>query len=634
MQNHDFAVAQAAGAPAAQNSTFKLAFASLGIVFGDIGTSPLYALREALSHISAGHQAQQGEVVGIVSLLLWTLIIIVTLKYVMLLMRADNRGEGGLLSLVALVSSSLPARRHAILLLGLVGAAFFFGDVMITPAISVLSAVEGLAIIHPGFADLVVPLTIGILTALFLVQSRGTAGLAAMFAPVTATWFIVLAALGLGQVWHNPEILLAINPAYGLGSLIANPDVALLALGGVFLAVTGAEALYADMGHFGRRPIRLAWTSLVFPALALNYLGQGALILSDPQTLINPFYLLAPAWALAPLVALATAVTVIASQAVITAAFSVTRQAILLGLLPRMSIAHTSELTLGQIYIPQINWLVFLGVVLLVAIFRSSSALASAYGIAVNASLLVDTSLAFLFFWKARHWPLWRVGVVVGAFAVVEAAFFAANGLKLLSGGYVPILIAAAAIMVMATWLRGRQSVARKLQRESVELNGLLDSLSRRMPQRVPGIAVFLLTDPVYAPSALMHNLKHNHVLHECLVFLHIETADEPRVSADDRVKVSRLPLNSWLVDARAGYMEEPDVPMILRSCRSQGLDVDPAQASYFLGRRLIRVARHSPMPRWQQQLFVTLADHAQRTATFYRIPANRVIELGVQISV
>jgi KUP system potassium uptake protein len=622
------------GQAARQPARLGLVFGSIGVVFGDIGTSPLYALREALAHATQGNTVLRSDVLGVVSLLIWSLIIIVTFKYVFLLMKADNKGEGGILSLVTLVEHALGRRGGFALLLGIVGAAFFFGDAMITPAISVLSAVEGLEVINPGFESYVVPLTLVVLATLFAVQFRGTSGVAKFFAPVTTLWFGIIAVMGVAHIVHDPEILLAFNPAYGLVILSHHPGVALLIMGGVFLAVTGGEALYADMGHFGKTPIRMAWLSVVFPGLILNYLGQGALIYSDPAAIANPFYLMVPPFALIPMVILATLVTVIASQAVITGAFSVAQQAIHLGLLPRMNISHTSETEHGQIYISQINWILFTGVIFLVVTFRSSSALASAYGIAVNAAMIIDTFLAIIFFRTALRWPAALVGLVFGFILAIELTFFTANAYKILSGGYVPIIIGITIITLMQTWMRGREALAQKLRRDSVELKGLLESLERKPPVRVPGDGIFLLTDPNYAPSALLHNLKHNRVLHDTLVFIHVSTADEPRVPNAERLEVSRLPLDAWLIKAKFGFMETPNVPAALRLARSEGLDIDARTASYFLGRRAIRTSMRSALPFWQQRLFIMLANQSSRATGFYRIPPDRVVELGMQLSV
>ncbi len=615
-------------------TSIKLAFASIGVVFGDIGTSPLYAMREALHPVVVAGGDLRAAVLGVASLLIWALILIVTLKYVVFLMRADNKGEGGILSLVVLIETLLKKKGGFVLAMGIIGAAFFFGDAMITPAMSVLSAVEGLNVINPNFQPYVVPLTLGILITLFLFQYKGTAGVASLFAPITTIWFLILGIMGFYHLFDDPDIFNAFNPLHGIAMLIERPGLALLVFGGVFLAVTGGEALYADMGHFGSKPIRLAWLCVVFPGLILNYLGQGAFIISHPEHVENPFFLMAPDWGLIPLVALATAVTVIASQAVITGAFSIAQQAMSLGLFPRMSITHTSETEQGQIYVAQINWMILIGVVILVLVFKSSSNLASAYGIAVNTSMIVDSILAMIFFWHSRNLPRWFVIPMIAVIFVIEAIFLAANGLKLANGGYMPVLLGATIIMLMVTWMRGRQALAAKLRKESVELLPLLESLERRQPTRVAGAAVFLQTDPLYAPSALMHNLKHNRVLHDRLVFITAETTSEPRLDSGERVTVKQLPLGAWLVEARFGYMEQPDVPKALRACAPFGLEIDPRQASYFLGRRVLRMSARSALPYWQQRIFIMLANQSARAIEFFRIPPDRVVELGMQMSV
>jgi KUP system potassium uptake protein len=615
-------------------STLKMAFASIGVVFGDIGTSPLYAMREALHPVVVAGGDLRAAVIGVASLLIWALILIVTLKYVVFLMRADNKGEGGILSLVVLVETLLRKKGGFVLALGMIGAAFFFGDAMITPAMSVLSAVEGLKVVNEGFTPYIVPLTLVILVTLFLFQYKGTAGVASLFAPITFVWFFVLAVMGVVHIFDDLEILLAFNPAHGVSMLVERPGLALLVFGGVFLAVTGGEALYADMGHFGPKPMRMAWLAVVFPGLILNYLGQGAFIISHPESVENPFFLMVEGWMVMPLVMLATAVTVIASQAVITGAFSIAQQAMSLGLFPRMSITHTSETEQGQIYVAQINWMLLAGVVMLVLVFKSSSNLASAYGIAVNTSMVVDSILAMIFFWKARSLPRWFVIPAIALILVIEVVFLAANGLKIANGGYMPVMLGATIILLMFTWMRGRQALAAKLRKESVELVPLLESLERRQPTRVAGAAVFLQTDPVYAPSALMHNLKHNRVLHDRLVFITAETTSEPRIDNEDRVRVKQLPLGAWLVEARFGYMEQPDVPKALRACAPFGLEIDPRQASYFLGRRVIRMSARSSLPYWQQRIFIMMANQSARAIEFFRIPPDRVVELGMQMSV
>jgi KUP system potassium uptake protein len=608
----------------------KLAFASIGVVFGDIGTSPIYTMREALKPVVGGTVDMNAAIFGVVSLLIWALILIVTIKYVLIIMRADNHGEGGILSEVVLVETLLGKKGGWVLGLGIVGAAFFFGDAMITPAISVLSAIEGLEVINQDFAPFVIPLTLAVLITLFIFQYKGTGGIAKLFGPVTFIWFLVLAALGLIHIGDNLSIFAALNPVYGINMLLRQPGLALLVVGGVFLAVTGGEALYADMGHFGKNPIRLAWLAVVFPGLVLNYLGQGAFVIAHPEAIENPFFLMMPPWALVPLVLLATGVTVIASQAVITGAFSIAQQAIALGLAPRMNITHTSETESGQIYVGQINWMVMLGVILLVLVFRSSDSLASAYGIAVNAAMLVNTLLAVIYFWKAG--PRWLFVPILVAISIVEMLFFAANLLKIANGGYLPVLIGLTVIMLMVTWRRGLKLLSDRLQRDSIELTGLLESLERHPPARVAGAAIFMQTDNKFAPSALMHNLKHNRVLHDRLVFLAMKTANVPRWY-EDRVSLRQGPMGAWIVEAKFGYMEQPDVPAALRACAAHGLEIDPRQASYFLGRRVIRMAARSKMPFWQQRIFIMLANQSARAIDFFRIPADRVVELGMQMT-
>jgi KUP system potassium uptake protein len=626
-------MSHAATADEHKQTNLKLAFGTLGVVFGDIGTSPLYAMREALHPVVTSGGDLRLAVLGVVSLLIWALLIVVTLKYVVMIMQADNKGEGGILSLVVLVETLLKKKGGFPLALGIIGAAFFFGDAMITPAMTVLSAVEGLKVINSGFEPYVVPLTLLIIVTLFLFQYKGTAGVASLFSPVTTVWFVTLSILGAIHIGDDVGILAAFNPYHGLNMLIERPGLALLVFGGVFLVCTGGEALYADMGHFGKNPIRMAWVAVVVPSLILNYLGQGAFIISHPNSIENPFFLMAPTWGLIPLVLLATAVSVIASQAVITGAFSIAQQAMSLGLLPRMNITHTSEEEQGQIYIGQVNWMLFFGVALLVLVFKSSSNLASAYGVAVNTSMIVDSILAIIFFWKsgilARWWTLPAMVFIL----CFEMVFFAANALKIPNGGYMPIIMGATIILMMITWMRGRNLLARKLVKESVELDGLLQSLERRGPTRVAGAAVFLQTDIKFAPSALMHNLKHNRVLHDILVFIEVETIDEPRVDGD-RVSAKQGPLGAWLVRARFGYMEQPDVPAALRACEPFGLVIDPRQASYFLGRRSIRISPRAPMPFWQQRIFIMLTNQSARAIEFFRIPADRVVELGMQMSI
>jgi KUP system potassium uptake protein len=612
---------------------YKLSFAALGVVFGDIGTSPFYAVREALRPVVAAGGDLRMAVLGTVSLLIWALLIVVTLKYVIMLMRADNRGEGGILSLVVLVETLLKRKGGIFLALGIIGAAFFFGDAIITPAMTVLGAVEGLSVINQGFTPIVVPLTLVILITLFTFQYKGTERVAKLFAPVTLVWFIVLAMLGIYHLADDLEIFYAFNPWYGVNMLLQQPGLALLVFGGVFLAVTGGEALYADMGHFGKNPIRAAWLFVVMPGLVLNYLGQGAFIISHPDAVENPFFLMAPAWSLIPLVLLSTAVAIIACQAVITGAFSIAQQAMSLGLVPRMSITHTSETEHGQIYVGQVNWMILLGVILLVLVFQNSANLASAYGVAVNTSMIVDSILAIVFFWSSRNLPRWIAIPALLFVLAIELMLGTANALKIPHGGYMPVLIGATIILLMVTWQKGRALLAKKITKESIELEGLLESLERRAPTRVAGAAVFMQTDPKYAPSALMHNLKHNRVLHDKLVFITVETTREPRHEGE-RVTVKQGPLGAWFVEAMFGYMEQPDVPAALRACASHGLEIDPRQASYFLGRRAIRMSPRAPMPLWQQRIFIMLANQSARAIEFFRIPPDRVVELGMQMSI
>ncbi|MDE2446071.1 MAG: potassium transporter Kup [Alphaproteobacteria bacterium] len=615
------------------SAMLKMAFASIGVVFGDIGTSPLYTMREALRPVVAAGGDPRLSVLGVVSLLIWGLLLIVTLKYVIIIMRADNHGEGGILSQVALVESIFKTKGNYIVLLGIIGAAFFFGDAMITPAISVLSAVEGLSIINPEFSGFVLPIALAVLIALFFYQYQGTSGVAKIFAPVTFLWFLVIGAMGLAHILAEPGIFAATNPYYGIMMLVQRPGLALLVFGGVFLAVTGGEALYADMGHFGKTPIRLAWLCVAMPALMLNYLGQGAFVLANPKAMENPFFLMVPDWGLIPLVILATLVTIIASQAVITGAFSIAQQAMSLNLIPRMGISHTSETEKGQIYVAHINWLLLVGVTMLVLMFRSSDALASAYGIAVNVAMLVNNALAIIYFYYSKALPRLLVIPALGAIFAVECVFLAANGLKLASGGYLPLLIGSCIMVLMLTWMKGRKLLIAKYNRDSVELDGVLKSLERRPPARVAGAAVFLQTDKKFAPSALMHNLKHNRVLHDKLIFVAIETTNEPRIG-EDRVSVSQGPLGAWLVQARFGYMEQPNVPLALKACAPFGLEVDPRNASFFLGRRVIKPSATSAMPFWQQRIFIMLANQSSRAIEFFRLPPDRVVELGMQMSV
>jgi KUP system potassium uptake protein len=611
---------------------WTLTVGSVGVVYGDIGTSPLYAFREALAPARADGILLPEEVIGTVSLILWSLFLIVTVLYVAILLRADNKGEGGILSLMALARKALGGSR-IVFILGLLGAALFYGDSVVTPAISVLSAVEGLKLITPAFEHSVLPITVGIIVALFLVQSRGTSRVAAFFGPVMVVWFLSLAVAALPHVLADPSVFRAVNPWHAVNYLVGHGSGALVALGAVFLAVTGAEALFADLGHFGRRPIQVAWLCLVFPALALNYLGQAALVLAKPDT-SDPFFQLVPEWALLPLVVLATIATVTASQAVITGAFSLSRQAIQLGLLPRLEIRHTSESHSGQIYLPQINTLLMIGVVVLAVTFRSSSALASAYGIAVTGTMLLTASLAFLVIWRLWKWSPFAAAAVMLPFIVLEALFLLSNLLKVFEGGYVPLLLAGGLIVLMWTWVRGVTILFNKTRKTDVPLAELVAMLEKSPPHHVRGTAVFLTSDPEIAPAALLHNLKHNKVLHEKNVVLTVETVDTPRTDEADRVRLEPVGPHFSKVVMKFGYMETPNIPKTLTLLRRQGFKFDIMATSFFLSRRSIRPAAHSGMPLWQDRIFITLAKNANDATDFFQIPTGRVVEVGTQVTV
>jgi KUP system potassium uptake protein len=561
---------------------------------------------------------------------------VVTAKYVLILLRADNNGEGGTLALMALASRALGGRRGGgvVILLGIISGALFNGDAIITPALSVLSAIEGLKVATPAFDPYVVPITVLILVALFSAQSRGTAKVATLFGPITMIWFAAIALPGLWHIGQNPAVLLAFNPYYGVYFLLHHGIVALLTLGAVFLVVTGSEALYADLGHFGRGPIRFAWLAVVLPALTVNYLGQGALVLADPKSIENPFFLLYPDWALLPMVALATAATVIASQAVITGAYSLTRQAIQLGLLPRLEIRHTSEALFGQIYMPRVNTLLFVGVFLLVALFRSSSALASAYGIAVTGTMVVTAMMAIVVIWRVWHWPLVAALGLILPFLFIDFTFLAANLLKIVEGGWMPLALGAAVMAVMYTWKRGSRLLFEKTRRLEIPLESLVANLEKKPPVRVPGTAVFLTSDPLSAPTALMHSLKHYKVLHEKNVILTIETADTPRIDAAERVRIEPVGKTFSRVLLRFGFMETPNVPKALAIARKLGWQFDIMSTSFFLSRRSLKPAAHSGMPRWQDRLFIGLTRVANDATDYFQIPTGRVVEVGTQVTV
>ena len=613
---------------------WTLTLGSVGVVYGDIGTSPLYAFREAVTAASAGGTVTRDAVFGVLSLILWSLIIVVTLKYVFILLRADNRGEGGTLALMALAQRAVGKGSGTIVLLGILSAALFYGDAAITPALSVLSAIEGVKVITPALDHYVVPLTVLILIVLFAVQSRGTAAIAIFFGPITAVWFVVLAIAGVVQIAADPEILAAFNPVYGVRFLAGHGVIGLITLGAVFLAVTGAEALYADLGHFGRGPIQTAWIGLVLPALAINYLGQGVLVLNNPKTIENPFFLLYPEWAQLPMVLLATAATVIASQAVITGAYSISRQAIQLGLMPRLEIRHTSEAQSGQIYMPRVNWMLLLAVLLLVALFRSSSALASAYGIAVTGTMVVTGIMAFIVVHKVWRWSIPTTAALIVPFLFIDTTFLLANLLKVFDGGWVPLALGGLIVLVMHTWRRGSRLVFEKTRRLESPLDSLIATLEKKPPQRVPGTAVFLTSDPSSAPTALLHSLKHYKVLHEKNVILTVETTDAPRVDPNERVQIEPVGQTFSRVRLRFGFMETPNVPRALAIARTLGWTFDIMSTSFFLSRRSLKEADRRGMPRLQDRLFIALARSAHDATHYFHLPTGRAVEIGMQITV
>jgi len=619
----------------AQRRFWALTLGSIGVVYGDIGTSPLYAVRESVL-AAVGPNAPAGEevILGILSLIIWALILIVSVKYVLILLRANNNGEGGTLALMALAQRAIRGRGLVVVALGMISAALFYGDAMITPALSVLSAVEGLEIVTPALEAYVVPLAVLILFALFAVQSRGTARVATFFGPITLVWFCALAAAGAWHVAQNPTVLGAFNPVHGVSFLLSHGVIGLLTLGAVFLVVTGSEALYADLGHFGPGPIRTAWFAVALPALTINYLGQGALLLAKPEAIENPFFLLYPEWALLPMVGLATAATVIASQAVISGAYSLTRQAIQLGLLPRLEVRHTSGEQFGQIYMPRVNTLLLLGVLLLVVLFKSSGALASAYGIAVTGTMVVTAILALIVIWRFWKWPLWAAAALMVPFLLIDLTFLGANMLKVFQGGWVPLLIGAMVMAVMITWRKGARILADKTRRLETPIDNLIESLEKKELCRVPGTAVFLTADKESAPTALLHSLKHYKVLHEQNVVLTMITETTPRVSAVDRVSIEPLGGSFQRVLLRFGFMETPNVPKALGLARKEGLSFDIMSTSFFLSRRSVRPDARSGMPAWQDRLFILLARNADDASSYFQLPTDRVVEIGTQVAV
>jgi KUP system potassium uptake protein len=611
-----------------------LTLGSIGVVYGDIGTSPLYAFREAVAAAGPAHMITREIVLGVLSMILWALIVVVTIKYVLILLRADNNGEGGTLSLTALAFRAIGRRTPFVLMLGVVGAAMFLGDSVITPAISVLSAVEGLKLAAPALESHVVLIAIVVLIGLFAVQRRGTARVAAFFGPVMAIWFVTIAIMGLLHISDDWTVFAAINPYYAVVFVATHGHIGLVTLGAVFLAVTGGEALYADLGHFGRKPIKAAWFGLILPALVLNYFGQGALVLHDPSALSDPFYRLVPPAILLPMVVLATAATVIASQAVITGAYSLTYQAIQLGLLPRLAILHTSAAHFGQIYIPRVNTALLIGVLMLVLMFQTSSKLAHAYGVAVTTTMVVDGLLGFVVIWKLWKWDWWKAALLMVPLVAIDATFLSANLLKLFEGAWLPLLFGIAMVLLILTWQRGTRILIQKTRRVEVPLESLIRSLEKRPPHTVPGTAVFLTGDPDFAPASLLHNLKHNKVLHEQNVVLRIVVTDTPRVPEDERVQIEPISDRFTRVFLRFGFMEQPNVPKALALARKKGLHFDIMSTSFFLSRRSLKPAAKSGMPAWQDRLFIGLARSANDATDFFQIPTGRVVEVGTQVTV
>lgn len=619
----------------AKSSLAALTLGAIGVVYGDIGTSVLYAMKEVFG---SGHvEFTPDNVYGILSIFFWTLTTIVSVKYVALVLRADNNGEGGLVAMLALASMSVkdkPKLRSKMLLVGIFGTCLFYGDGVITPAISVLSAVEGLEVVSPAFKKYVIPLTLIILFGLFAVQKRGTGGIGKFFGPITVVWFIAISALGVFHIASHPEILWAISPHYALNFIFTEPKITFLILGAVVLCVTGGEALYADMGHFGKKPIRVAWFTVVMPALTLNYFGQGALLLSNPDAVSNPFFLMAPDWLLVPLVALATAATVIASQALISGAFSVTKQVVQLGFLPRLQVLHTSVKDTGQIYIPFVNWGLFAAIVLAVMMFKSSSNLAAAYGIAVCTDMLITTVLTFFVIRYSWKYPLWLCLLATGFFFVVDFAFWASNLLKLFEGGWFPLLIGAAILMLMLTWRDGRDILNDKRQEEALDLPSFLEAVFLSPPTRVDGTAVFLTSGKGSVPNAMLHNLKHNKVLHAQNLFVNVQNHEVPWVSDAERLVVSPLGHDCWQVVIHYGFKDNPDVPGALAQLRGMGCEVSPMTTSYFLSRDSIVPTIGTGMAQWREKLFAQMHLNASSAADFLNLPSNSVVELGSKIEI
>lgn len=614
-----------------------LTLAALGVVFGDIGTSPLYTIKEVFSVGTHPVPLTEVNMFGILSLIVWALIMVVSVKYVAFIMRADNRGEGGIMALLALASHNAAGnikKQHTIMLLGILGACMFYADGMITPAISVLSAVEGLELAAPILHPMILPITLIVLFVLFWAQSKGTALVGAFFGPIMLLWFGTLGVLGIQSIMQNPAVLHALNPSYAINFFTVSPWIAFVALGAVVLSVTGAEALYADMGHFGRFPIRLAWFGFVLPALILNYFGQGALVLLHPESIKNPFYLLAPSWMLYPLIILATLAAVIASQAVITGAFSVSRQALQLGYLPRMHVAHTSESQEGQIYMPRINWGLMLAVMILVLSFKSSGNLAAAYGIAVTGDMVITTLLAGIVFHNLWGWSKLRTGILVAVFLTVDVAFFSANVLKIPDGGWVPLVLGIVIFTLMLTWKTGRGMVYTRLKNEAMALDPFVEAIGAHPPTRVPGTALFMTPNPDGVPHAMLHNLKHNKVLHEKIVILTVRFLDYPHSAEEERVKLEILPHEFYKVTVQYGFKDEPDLPRDLLLCADKGLVLDEMDTSYFVGKEILIASGKSGMAFWRKKIFIGLFRSAETITNQFKLPPNRVIELGSQLKI
>jgi len=619
-------------APLDRRRVAGLSLLALGVVYGDIGTSPLYSMRECFEGIHAVPPTH-ANVLGVLSLIFWALVIVVTVKYHVYVLRADNNGEGGILALMALVRPVVQGRGRWLLVgLGLFGAALLYGDGIITPAISVLSAVEGLEVATAVFQPYVVPITIVILIGLFLIQRRGTGGVGAVFGPVMLVWFSTLAVLGVSGIIHQPSVLAAVNPLYAARFFLANGMHGFLVLGSVFLVATGGEALYADMGHFGELPIQIDWFSFVAPSLLLNYFGQGALLIQHPAAAKNPFYFLAPGWALYPLVVLSTMATVIASQAIISGAFSLTRQAVQLGYLPRLDIIHTSSSEVGQIYIPGVNWALMVSTIVLVLSFRSSSNLAAAYGIAVTMTMLITTLLAFVVAWRRWKWPLWAAISVTVLFLIVDLAFFGANIVKIHQGGWFPLVVGAFVYLLMSTWKRGRHILADRLRQDAFPFAQFVATVRPDSPPRVPGTAVFMARDSEATPAALLHNLKHNKVLHEQVILLTVITEEIPQVPKEQRIEITDMTKGCYKVVAHYGFMQYPGVPDVLDSLRAKGLDLDLMRTSFFLSRETLIPSKRPGMALWREKLFALMSRNALRPTDFFRIPVNRVVELGMQV--